>query len=162
MEQGNKKGFLNISLEECGKVYPIIQKNAETHFHSAKILANEKKYANAVAHLILGSEELLKSLVLFLESKAFDLRNVEGYKKLFSNHRARHSIIKEFYSVIIIIKKFIELFESKKKEPLFLQILKGIKSGLEGVLQAANNHEWWIKQIPSSSNVFILIMKMKL
>lgn len=75
--------FLEISLETCGEVYPLIRRNAEMHFKSAKILSKVKEYPHAVSHLILGTEELIKSFVLLLENKQFNLRAIKGYKKLF-------------------------------------------------------------------------------
>lgn len=143
MYNSHTQDFLTISLNECRKVYPVVKENAERHFRCAEILAAEKQFSNAIAHLILGSEELLKALALLLESEGFELRKAEGYKKLFSNHRVRHSILKEFYSVILFVKKITDLIEDKKKRHWFMQLLHIGITSLEGISEAIENHEWW-------------------
>ena len=149
----NKIGFFDISIEECGKVYSEVQKNAENHFKSADILAEANDYSNAVAHLILGSEELIKALVLFLESKNFDFREIEVFKKLFSNHKARHAVIKEFYSVIIFLKKLLSPDKFKSNHWL-ATAANFIINGAEGALAAINNHDWWDNAETLKQNCF--------
>jgi hypothetical protein len=50
--------FINLPYKECLKAFPVVQANADCQFRVAEILAEKKEYSNAVAHLILGTEEL--------------------------------------------------------------------------------------------------------
>ncbi|MCU7548143.1 AbiV family abortive infection protein [Chitinophagaceae bacterium LB-8] len=143
MEVTFSQNFLNISRAECANVYLVVMKNANTHFRCAEILAPAGEYSNAVAHLILGTEEIIKALLLFLESKDFDLRKVEGYKSLFRNHRARHSIIKEFYSVIMALKSLVSIEKKKKDENAILYYAKAVTDVLYGVISGIENYQWW-------------------
>lgn len=153
MEKINNSDFLNISIDKCGEVYSEVQKNAESHFRCAKILAEANEHPNAIAHLILGTEEMIKALVLFLEYKEFDLRKVDGYKSLFFNHRARHSIIKEFYSVTLFLKKIITMPQPKDKHWL-LQTFYYLGQGLDGIVEAKENYEWWDNADALKQNCF--------
>ncbi|HWJ29144.1 MAG TPA: AbiV family abortive infection protein [Flavisolibacter sp.] len=145
MEQVHSVNFLNISPTECGKVYSVVLKNANTHFRCAEILSTSGEYSNAVAHLILGAEESIKALLLFLESKGFGLRGVDGYKKLFRDHKARHSIIKEFYSVIMALKSLILIDSKKESENAFLYYLKAATEVAYGIISGIENYNWWNK-----------------
>jgi AbiV family abortive infection protein len=83
--------FISLSPAECALVYPEIMANANAHFEVAAILAEKEHYSNAIAHSILGFEELVKGLVLFLDSKDFKLRpNIPDIKRLFNYHSAKH------------------------------------------------------------------------
>jgi AbiV family abortive infection protein len=135
--------FLEISLETCGEVYPVIRRNADRHFRSAKILSKEKEYPHAVSHLILGTEELIKSFVLLLENIQFNLRAIKGYKKLFYNHSATHSIIKEFFSVWVFFRQLLDIKKNKRNENTALYWLGIAGTVLRGVLSGVNNYEWW-------------------
>ncbi len=145
MNSNTKRGFLNINANECGIAFPVAKQNAETHFRCSQILSEAKEYANAIAHLILGSEELIKALVLFLESKGFDLRKVQGYKKLFHDHKVRHSMIKEFYSVIMFLKSLVHIENKKRHENSMLYYIKAATNVIWGVIASIENYEWWNK-----------------
>jgi AbiV family abortive infection protein len=155
MEPIHKNTFLTITLAECEKVYLELQKNAERHLQSAQVLANANDNANAVAHIVLGTEELIKAFALFLESKGFGLRQIDGYKKLFTNHRARHAVIKEFYSVIIFFKQFITDEEKPKvNKHWVLEGLDFLGKAAQGALAATKNYEWWGKADTLKQNCF--------
>lgn len=76
--------FINLSKEDCLKVYPIVKANADRHFKVAKLLSEAEEYPNAVAHLILGTEELIKTLALFLKCKGFNFSTMKDYKRFFT------------------------------------------------------------------------------
>lgn len=135
--------FLEISLEACGEVHPVIRRNAERHFRTAKTLSSAKEYPHAVSHLILGTEELIKSFVLLLENKQFNLRAIKSYKKLFYNHSARHSILKEFFSVWLFFRQLLDIKKKRRNENTALYLLGIAGTVLRGVLSGVNNYEWW-------------------
>lgn len=145
MQRNSTLNFLNISIEECGHLSLIVIKNAETHFRCAKVLANANEYANGTAHLILGAEELVKGLILLMEGKGFRLREINNYKKFFSDHKVRHSISKEFFSVFIFLKSIFKIDRKRKNENIVLYFLKAFADIAEGALSGYNHYEWWDK-----------------
>jgi AbiV family abortive infection protein len=135
--------FINLPKEDCLKVYPIVKANADRHFKVASILSEAKEYPNAIAHLILGTEELIKTVALFLEGKEFNFSTMKDYKKIFYNHSARHSILKEFFSVWIFCKSIFDLKRKKKGEHSIMYAL-GITTSILGAgLEGLMNYEWW-------------------
>lgn len=112
--------FMNISAETCAKVYPAILQNSASHRRCAEILAKGAEYANAAAHLILATEELLKGFVILLESKGMRLREIDGFKKLFSDHKSRHYLLRDLIPIWIVIKEIADQFE----EPTVQKVLK--------------------------------------
>lgn len=135
--------FVHLSQQKCLEVYPVVKANAERHVRIAKILAESAEYSNAVAHLILGTEELIKTLALFMEGKGFIISTVTDYRKLFYNHSARHSLLKEFFSVWIFCKGLLELKKRKKDEHSFVYGLKIVIEILGAGLEGIANYDWW-------------------
>ncbi|MBS1563312.1 MAG: hypothetical protein JST39_02935, partial [Bacteroidetes bacterium] len=89
-----ERKFLNLSATECSNVYPAVLECAANHYRIAETLAESSFFGSAVAHLILGAEEQLKGMALFLDSKGFALRGKKGLNKLFHHHQSRHTIFK--------------------------------------------------------------------
>jgi AbiV family abortive infection protein len=85
-------GFLNISREECLNVYPTIIENAEMHFRVSQILAKSSEFGVAISHLVLGSEELVKAVIIFCDGIGFEIRKIKGAKLFFGDHQTRHLI----------------------------------------------------------------------
>lgn len=135
--------FMSLSPAQCGKVYYPVRKNAETHLRVASILAKSGEHANAIAHLILGTEEFIKATVLILESKNFSLRSMKKYQKLFYNHSARHTIIKDFFSFWMAAQHLMQIKERKKTENKILYWINTIQSISGALLNSVDNHDWW-------------------
>jgi len=98
------KTFINLSSEECAEVYPSIIKNSDDHFNIAHILQENLHYGSAVSHLVLGSEELVKALIMFFDGIGLKLRQTDGVSRFFRNHKSRHylSTIIQIISVFVI------------------------------------------------------------
>ena len=142
--------FMNISAETCGKVYPEILANAARHRRCAEILSSQQEYPNAIAHLILGTEELLKGLVILLESRGMRLRQIEGFKKIFSDHKSRHYVLRDLIPIWLVIKKIFEEFEEptaksrlKPGAPGWLKILMGAMSVAQEGLKGYMQYKFW-------------------
>jgi AbiV family abortive infection protein len=141
---------MNISRETCAKIYHDILANAESHRRCANILAKENEYPNSVAHLILGTEELLKGFVMLLESRGMNLRQIDGFKKIFNDHKSRHYILRDLIPIWIVIKKIADEFEEptaitrlKPGAPKWMQWVIGALSvaheGMNGYMQ----YQFW-------------------
>lgn len=88
-KQDSSKRFLELSADKCLETFPIMFQNADNHFHSAKILAENKLYGNAVAHLVLSTEERIKGLIIFLDGLGCNIRQVPGIINYFERHQKR-------------------------------------------------------------------------
>jgi len=89
----NIKRYQNISRQECGKVYLEILENAYQHYDNANILATKKNnFGYPISFMILGLEEEIKALVIFLDSKGFNFRQTPGLKGVFNNHELRYAV----------------------------------------------------------------------
>ncbi|RZM10447.1 MAG: hypothetical protein EOO88_48145 [Pedobacter sp.] len=114
MEQ--ERGFNSLNAKECAEAFPPVIDNAERHFAVAHHIATINEYPNAVAHLILGAEELVKATVLILKSKEIEVTDVIGYDILFSKTNLRHTVLKDFFAVWIGIKEILKVPKSKAEQ----------------------------------------------
>lgn len=105
------KSFLNISRIECDSVSKETILNANKQLEIAEILAQSREYGAAISHLVIGSEELIKALVLHLDSVGFNLRNIRGMKGVFENHQLRYFISFFIFVVSTTIEELKLLFE---------------------------------------------------
>lgn len=103
--------FLNISRQECLRAYEPMLQNAEMHFRIAKIIADEKEYGPAISHLVLGSEETVKALIIFLDGIGMHIREIKGIKRLFTQHTKRHELSGIFLMMSYVITPCWELLE---------------------------------------------------
>ncbi|TCD00049.1 AbiV family abortive infection protein [Pedobacter psychroterrae] len=142
MEQ--ERGFDSLNAKECAEVFPSLIDNAERHFAVAHHIATINEFPNAVAHLILGAEELVKATVLMLKSKEIDVNYAIGYDILFSKNNARHTILKDFFSVWIGIKEILNLPKSKEQYTL-KYLFNMVIAEFVGIVKGRDNLNWWEK-----------------
>lgn len=131
--------FLNISPAECLKIYPAIAANAEELFQSAELLAQRKRYGKAISLSILSVEESVKAFILHLEGKGFRIRSQPGIKTIFRNHWPRHSVLRDTYSVWMVLKRFFDMKPPYTGRKLIQQALLTMIS----ILPAHSNNQWW-------------------
>lgn len=105
------KDFVTISKKECLEVYKELITSQERHFKSAEALANIEEYGQAISHLILGSEELVKGLILYLDGIGLRIRSIKGVKKFFRDHRTRHFTAGVFMFLSQTIKPLMTMVE---------------------------------------------------
>lgn len=111
--------FVNLSAKQSKNAYYSIYKNALRKKRDALALINiNKSYDSANSLLVLSSEELIKSIVVFLHSEGFEVYKIKTAKKIFSDHRYRHNIAKIFEVAIGISDSFLryETIEKSNKE----------------------------------------------
>lgn len=146
--------FMNLTAADCGNTYQPVRSNAESHMRVAQILAKANEYPNAIAHLILGTEEFIKALVLLMESKGFSLRKMKNYKRLFYNHKARHSIISDFFSIWMFASHLLLIPARKKNENKVLYWINLLREFSGNLLNMSGNHEWWKTADQRKQNCF--------
>lgn len=142
MEQ--ERGFDSLNAKECAEVFPSLIDNAERHFAVAHHIATINEFPNAVAHLILGAEELVKATVLMLKSKEIDVNDAIGYDILFPKSSTRHTILKDFFSVWIGIKEILNLPKSKEQYTL-KYLFNMVIAEFVGIVKGRDNLNWWEK-----------------
>jgi len=112
-----KKGFLNINKEECLAASKDVIKNSNKQFELADKLYLLNEYGSAVSHIIIGSEELIKALILHLDGVGFKFRQIKGMKSIFDNHQLRYFMSFIIFSFSIVsdeLRNFIEKIRNKE------------------------------------------------
>lgn len=142
MEQ--ERGFSSLNANECAEVFPSLIDNAERHFAVAHHISTINEYPNAVAHLILGAEELVKATVLMLKSKDIDVQDAIGYDILLSRNNTKHPVLKDFFSVWIGIKEILNLPNSKDQYTL-KYLFNMVIAEFVGIVKGKDNLNWWEK-----------------
>lgn len=90
-------------------VYESIILNSDRHITIASFLSDRKEFGPAISHLVLGSEEMVKALIVFLEGLGLNLRAIKGVKRFFTNHQVRHTLSKFYYLINVIVKRTLDL-----------------------------------------------------
>ena len=131
--------FLSISPAECERIFPSVFINAAQLQKAGQLLADNKMYGPAISLTILGAEEYVKSLCLYLEGKGFQLRDIKAIQGIFSQHTARHRVMRDTFSVWIVLKDLLSLSRKSTRK----QILQTSALALLNIFSAISNHEWW-------------------
>lgn len=137
---------MRLTAEECAMYYPAVRSNANRHLLAADTLARTGDYGNAIAHRILGSEEMVKALILFLEGKGMDLRSIEAIKPLFRFHVPRHKVFKTLFSTLHAL----QTVGAATK----LSFGKALATLLKGGLESYFNTKWWENAERYKQNAF--------
>jgi len=148
--------FRSLDAKASSEIYPKLRKNADRHFKAAELLNKSGDSSNAIAHLILGSEELVKSFVLVLQAHDFPVKKIASYDKLFTHHVARHNLLKEFYSMYSFIAGVIARPRWNKERSTLENVTKVILYGLNILNHSIQNHAWWNEADKLKQNCFYL------
>jgi AbiV family abortive infection protein len=133
-----KKGWTSLSPVQFQESFAIVSANAQRHFDCAELLSAAGHPQNGIAHLILGSEELVKSFWCLLMGRKVDLRKLTWFTKLFYNHKVRHDLLKDFFTVYLFF--FNSSLPKRKHSDGFLKII-GMVFGRS--IAAYGNYRWW-------------------
>lgn len=131
------KNWSDLSHEDFSTVYPVIESNARRHYHCAQLLADAHEYANAIAHLILGTEELIKTFGTLLAAKKTGIKQQSWFGKLFYHHKTRHDLIKDFFSIYLLFKPMAGSWS--KKSGFWATLGKSVLH----LANVAANFFWW-------------------
>lgn len=144
-----KTGLLAVTssdapLTDFALIYPIMGFNSDRHLRCAEILPYNSEFSNAIAHLILSAEEQIKSLVCLLVARGFKLKQMPWFSKLFKEHKIRHMLVKDLFTIWLFIQGFLEL-ASQKDKGFWKAILIYAEQAALGALKAHANYRWWEK-----------------
>jgi hypothetical protein len=74
----SNSSFFNVPRVKLLHYYPEIVANSHSQFNGAEHLAAVSKFGMAISHLLISTEEMIKALVVVMDAKGFDFRNVKG------------------------------------------------------------------------------------
>lgn len=134
---GPNRNWNDLSPKEFTSIYPVIEANAKRHFRCASILYDTGEHQNAIAHLILGTEELIKAFGCLLTAKGWAVKQQPWFGKLFKNHKTRHDLIKDFFSIYLLINFSAKRVKNKKG------FWASVGQAIGSTVIAAGNYIWW-------------------
>nr|WP_315203507.1 AbiV family abortive infection protein [uncultured Flavobacterium sp.] len=90
-----KQYFENFGSSDYIEGACLTLENAKKHIIVSELLKKEGLFGIAISHLILGSEEYIKSFLLLNLSGVDDFLNENEKVELFKNHKFKHKNIEE-------------------------------------------------------------------
>lgn len=138
----HERGFKSLNAKECTEVFPSVIDNAERHFSVAHHISTISEYPNAVAHLILGAEELVKATMLILKSKSIPIKDATGYDMQFFAHGSGHKVLKDFFSVWFGIREILSVRRPKNDYSL-KDMFNMVVAGFVGIVKGKDHFYWW-------------------
>jgi AbiV family abortive infection protein len=116
------RGLGQIKPSECLTIHERIIANADSHLLAAQKLSESNLYGSAIAHCILGAEEITKGLMIFLNGKEINLSAVKGYKGVLNSHLPRHTlahlIAMMTFTFVPMARVFSKIKESSPEETM--------------------------------------------
>src|SRR5579859_8076673 len=94
-----------------------LPKKDDQKWNSAIMLAKSEDYGGAVSLLIISIEELIKSIILFMDGKGFEFRNVKGINTFFRNHQIRYIIAFVMFAMNIIGEDLVKFILKIRENP---------------------------------------------
>jgi AbiV family abortive infection protein len=134
----NRK-WSDLTFKEFEGIYPTIELNAKRHFRCAEVLVKAGEHQNAIAHLILGTEELIKAFGGLLTAKRMGIKQQPWFGRLFYHHKTRHELIKDFFSIYLLINFSADRFKNRKG------FWATVGKVIGNTVIAAGNYKWWNK-----------------
>jgi len=113
----SSKTFITISKKECLTVYKNILEHSEQKWESGKQLAKINDFGGATSLAIISVEELVKSLIIFLDGKGFEFRSIKGINTLFENHKIRYLLAYAMFSMGIFGDELMKFLKKTRENP---------------------------------------------
>lgn len=92
IQNPGRKKFASLSKSECANEYISILANSDQCWASGEYLAEKNDYGRAMSLAIISVEELIKCIVIFLDSKGFRFRQIKGIGVIFKTHQIRYIV----------------------------------------------------------------------
>jgi AbiV family abortive infection protein len=125
----DNKTFLNISKDECLVVYKEILENSDKRWNSAKLLSENGDYGLGISTSIISIEELIKSIIVLLDGKGFELRKINGMSSFFRNHEIRYVVAYSMFVMSLFGEDLIKILKKIKENPEWIvEVTKDMKS----------------------------------
>src|ERR1700741_48983 len=112
------KPLNKLTEQECYITSQKMINNSIQRWKSAKLLAKNEDYGGAISSHITSIEELIKGFIMFVDSKGFELRTIEGMDAIVRrSHSIRHFIGFIMFVLNIFIDDFKRYMPKVIKEP---------------------------------------------
>lgn len=105
-----------MSDGECAIAYRQSLVSADKHRDIAISIAKAEQYGISVSHLILGTEEMVKALLLLIQSIGIEVRNVPSVHLFFTDHIIKHNLAVYLNMMYSVIKPFMGIIYKKREE----------------------------------------------
>jgi AbiV family abortive infection protein len=113
----SSKTFLTISKKECLIVYKNILENSDRKWESGKNLAKINDFGGATSMAIISVEEMIKAIVVLLDGKGFEFRNVKGMDVVFNHHQIRYLIAYAMFVMSLLGDELLKFLTRIRENP---------------------------------------------
>ncbi|WEK21339.1 MAG: AbiV family abortive infection protein [Candidatus Pedobacter colombiensis] len=135
------KNFTSLSTKECEITYKNVLLNSRQSWKSGISLAEIEDYGRAMSLAIVSIEELVKAIVLFLDSKGYRFRKIKGMHRLFKTHQIRYFIAFAMFVLSIFGDDLIDFIQSfKNKSTSEIEELKKVFSNKKKLNEKATRY----------------------
>lgn len=114
------KTFMTLSKEECLIAYKDVLSNSESKWEAGLKNAKNGEHGIALSLAIISIEELVKSLIILMDGKGFNIRSTKGIHTIFRNHQIRFVIAYAMFVVSVFGEELIRLIQMLKGDPKLL------------------------------------------
>jgi AbiV family abortive infection protein len=126
----------DLSDEGCFSLYDEMMKNSDRRWKSARLLAENEDYGGAIRDHITSMEEMIKAFIMFLDSRGFQFRTVEGMDSIIRrNHTIRHFIGFTMFVMNIFIDDLKGMVLKIRKDPSVILKYKENKTGIDSLIK---------------------------
>ncbi len=113
----SSKTFLTISKKECLVVYKDIIGNSDKKWEAGNLLASHADFGAATSMAIISVEELVKSMVVYLDGKGFEFRSVKGMDTIFKHHQVRYLLAYAMFAMGVFGDELMKFIEKVRQNP---------------------------------------------
>ena len=130
------KKLKDLTITECFNRYEEMMKNSDLRWRSAKLLAQNEDYGGAIRDHITSMEEMIKGLIMFMDSQGFQFRTVDGMDTIIrKSHSIRHFIGFTMFIMNIFMDDLKGMIIKIRKAPSTVLKYKGNIKGIEPILK---------------------------
>lgn len=109
--------FFSVPREELLKFYPAIKSNSQSQYNVGLKLAAEGNNGPAISHLLISTEEMIKALIVVLDAKGFNFRNIKGMNVFFKNHEIRFFVGYLIFIMTLFGEDLVKAMSKMREDP---------------------------------------------
>jgi|GEM_PF-1413412 len=122
----SNKTFKDLTQNECIEAYKRMVNNSDIRWRSAVLLAANNDFGGAIRDHITSIEELVKAMIIYMDSNGFEFRKVDGMDKILTkSHSLRHFMAYLMFVLNVFIEDIKAFYEKVKMDPTMIKKLNG-------------------------------------
>ncbi len=139
----------DFSAKESHLLWPALFDNAERHVKVAKILAEEKQYGAANAHLTMAAEEYIRAMNAYCVGWGVPADQMRELTRFFADAEGGYTVSPMVIVAGVYLRSLYQFFDAFVKDKLVFDILalpKLIDQHLNPIAlmrKSASYSEWW-------------------